>query len=53
VGLMTYCVYATIEVARGEARGLGIAFYLILGAILVCAAFMVWRSLSLALSGQR
>jgi uncharacterized membrane protein len=53
VGLMTYSVYATIAVARGEARSLGIAFYLILGAILVSAAFMVWRSLSLALSGQR
>jgi len=53
VGLMTYCVYATIEVARGEARSLGIAFYLILGAILVSAAFMVWKSLSIALSGQR
>ena len=53
ISLMTYCVYATIEVARGEARGLGIAFYLILGAILVSAAFMVWKSLSLALSGQR
>jgi len=53
VGLMTYCVYATIEVARGEARSLGTAFYLILGAILVSAAFMVWKSLSLALSGQR
>ena len=53
VGLMSYCVYATIEVARGEARGLGIAFYLILGAILVCAAFMAWKSLSLALSRQR
>jgi uncharacterized membrane protein len=53
VGLMTYCVYATIEVARGEARGLGIPFHLILGAILVSAAFMVWKSLSLALSGQR
>ena len=53
VALMTYSVYATIEVARGEARGLGIAFYLILGAILVCAAFMAWKSLSLALSRQR
>ena len=53
VGLMTYSVYATIEVARGEARGLGIAFYLILAAILVSAAFMVWKSLSIALSGQR
>ena len=53
ISLMTYCVYATIEVARGEARGLGIAFYLILGAILVSTAFMVWKSLSIALSGQR
>jgi uncharacterized membrane protein len=53
IGLMTYCIYATIEVARGEARGLGIAFYLIMGAILVSAAFMVWKSLSIALSGQR
>ena len=53
ISLMTYCVYATIEVARGEARGLGIAFYLILGTILVSAAFMVWKSLSLALSRQR
>ena len=53
VGLMTYSVYATIEVARGEASSLGIPFYLILGAILVSAAFMVWRSLSLVLSGQR
>ncbi len=53
ISLMTYCVYATIEVARGEAQGLGIAFYLILGAILVSAAFMVWKSLSMAISGQR
>jgi hypothetical protein len=53
ISLMTYCVYATIEVARGEARGLGIALYLILGAILVSAAFMVWKSLSMAISGQR
>jgi uncharacterized membrane protein len=53
VALMTYSVYATIEVARGEARGLGIAFYLILAAILVSTAFMVWKSLSMALSGQR
>jgi uncharacterized membrane protein len=53
VGMMTYCVYATIEVARSEARSLGMAFYIILGAILVCAAFMAWRSLSLVLSRQR
>lgn len=53
VGLMTYSVYATIELARGEASSLGIPFYLILVAILISAAFMVWRSLSLVLSGQR
>lgn len=53
VGLMTYSVYATIEVARGDARSLGAAFYIILAAILVCTAFMVWRSLSLVLTGQR
>jgi hypothetical protein len=46
-------VYATIEVARGDAQSLGVAFYLILAAILVCAAFMVWRSFSLALSKER
>jgi uncharacterized membrane protein len=53
VGLMTYSVYATIQVARGEARSLGIAFFLILGSIVATAAFMVWRSLNLALSRQR
>jgi len=53
VALMTYSVYATIEVAHGEAQGLGIAFYLILAAVLVSIAFMVWKSLSMALSGQR
>lgn len=52
VGLMTYGVYATIEVARDDARGLGITFFLILAATLVCAAFMVWRSLSLVLSAR-
>lgn len=52
VGLMTYSVYATIEVARGSAQGLGVGFYIILAAMLACTAFMVWRSLSLALSGQ-
>jgi uncharacterized membrane protein len=53
IGLMPYSVYATIEVARGEAQSLGIAFYFILGAILFCTAFMVWRSLSMVLTKQR
>ncbi len=53
VGLMAYSVYATIEVARGDAKSLGVAFYIILAAILVCTAFMVWRSFSLVLTGQR
>ena len=51
VGLMAYSVYATIEVA-GDAR-VAVAFYIILAAVLVCCAFMVWRSLSLVLSGQK
>ncbi len=53
LGLMTYSVYVTIAVARGEAGGLGIPLYFILGAMLVTAVFMVWRSLSLMLVKQR
>ena len=53
VGLMAYSVYATIEVAHGDAKSLGVAFYIILAAILLCTAFMVWRSFSLVLTGQR
>jgi uncharacterized membrane protein len=53
VGLMTYSVYATSEVARGEAKSLGAAFYIILAAILVCTALMVWRSLGLVLSERK
>ena len=53
MGLMTYMVYATIEVARGEARTLGIAFYAILGAIVLCTVVMAGKSLSLALSGRK
>jgi uncharacterized membrane protein len=52
-GLMAYSVYATIEVARSDAKSLGVAFYIILAAILLCTAFMVWRSFSLVLTGQR
>jgi uncharacterized membrane protein len=40
-GLMAYSVYATIEVARSDAKSLGVAFYIILAAILLCTAFMV------------
>ena len=49
VGVMVYLVSATIEVARGQAEGLGTWFYVLVGAILVCAAYMTWRSLSLTL----
>lgn len=53
VGLMAYSVYATIQVARGEAWSLGVMFYIILAAILVCTAFMVWRALGLTLTALR
>jgi uncharacterized membrane protein len=44
-GLALYLVYATIEVARGRATGLGFPFYLILAAIIGVVIFMVWQSL--------
>ena len=53
VALTTYLVYATMEVARAEARSLGIAYFLILGAILARVAFMVWRGLTLTLSALK
>lgn len=51
-GLAAYGVYSTVEVARGEAEAMGPWLYVLLGALILCAAAMVWRSLSLALSGQ-
>ncbi len=51
-GLMAYGVWMTMEVARGQADGLGPWSLVLLASLLVCTAVMAWRSLTLVLSRQ-
>lgn len=47
LGLFTYSLYATVEVALGRAPGLGTPFFLSLLGIMALAGYMVWKSFSL------
>ena len=44
-GLTAYLAYITVEVALERASGLGLSFFLLIGALLLLAALLVWRSL--------
>jgi hypothetical protein len=46
--LFTYLTWQTVEIALGKTSGLGILFWLLVGALLVLAAYMVWKSLHLS-----
>jgi uncharacterized membrane protein len=45
--LFTYLTWQTVEIALGKASTLGIPFWLFIGALLVFAGYMVWKSLRL------
>jgi uncharacterized membrane protein len=46
--LFTYLTWQTVEIALGKASRLGILFWLFIGALLVLAGYMVWKSLRLS-----
>jgi uncharacterized membrane protein len=46
--LFTCLTWQTVEIALGEADRLGIPFWLFIGAILVLAGYMTWKSLRLS-----
>jgi uncharacterized membrane protein len=46
--LFTYLTWQTVQIALAKASSLGILFWFLIGALLVLAGYMVWKSLRLS-----
>ena len=47
LGLLTYLTWQMVEIALGSADSLGLFFWFFIGALLILAGYMVWKSLRL------